>query len=294
MASERIETLQRMLRSCMLCPRACRVDRTAGETGACRIGDRAVVASAGRHFGEEPVLVGRGSTRLTAGGGSGTIFFAGCNLDCAFCQNADISHSTAGQAVTPAQLAALAVELTGRGCENVNFVTPTHVAHAVAEAIVLARRSGLDVPTVYNCGGYESAETLRRLDGLIDIYMPDFKWADAEAGRRFSGVPDYPEVARAALAEMYRQVGPLEIVEGVATRGVLVRHLVMPGDLAKSRAVVELVAETAPGCAINVMAQYRPCYRAAEFPELRARPDLEKVAELRRHADALRLRRVDH
>ncbi len=276
-----------VIRECTLCPRECRVDRAAGKTGACRIADLARVASYGPHFGEEPVLVGRG--------GSGTIFFSGCNLDCVFCQNADISHTTAGRAMPPDQIAALALALAERGCENINFVTPTHVAHAVAEAIVLARNDALAVPTVYNCGGYESVATLRRLEGLVDIYMPDFKYADAGAGKMYSGVPDYPEVAAAALAEMFRQGGPLEVDErGVATRGVLVRHLVMPGDIAKSRDVIDIVARAAPGCAINVLAQYRPCYRADEFPELMTRPDPAEVDALRRHAASLGLTRADH
>jgi len=151
------------------------------------------------------------------------------------------------------------------------------------------------VPAVYNCGGYESLETLRRLDGVVDIYMPDFKYADAAAGEKYSGVPGYPEVAAAALAEMYRQAGPLEAgVRGVATRGVLVRHLVMPADIAKSRGVIETVARVAPGCAINVMAQYRPAFRAGEFPELLAPPGSGEVASLQQYAARLGLRRVDH
>jgi len=263
------------------------VDRIAGEVGACRIGVRPKLASAGPHFGEEPVLVGRG--------GSGTLFFAGCNLDCVFCQNWDISHSDRGRTVGPDELADIALGLAERGCENINVVTPTHVAHAVAEAVTLARANGLPVPVVYNCGGYEAVETLRLLEGLVDIYMPDFKYADAEAGRTYSGVPDYPAVATAALAEMHRQVGPLQVdARGVATRGVLVRHLVLPGDLAKSREVVDTVARAAPGCAVNVMAQYRPCFRADEFPELEALPDRAVVASLRTHAGSLGLRRVDH
>ena len=286
-----VTKLKAILRDCTLCPRECRVDRAAGETGACRTAARARIASSGPHFGEEPVLVGPGS----AAGGSGTIFFSGCNLACVFCQNHDISRSTAGREVTPGQLASVALALAERGCQNINFVTPTHVAHAVAEAVVIARANGLAVPIVYNCGGYESVETLRRLEGIIDIYMPDFKYADAAAAEKYSGVPGYPEVAAAALAEMYRQAGALETgARGVATRGVLVRHLVMPADIAKSRGVIETVARTAPGCAINVMAQYHPAFRAAEFPELLAAPDPGEVASLRQHAARLGLRRVDH
>ena len=293
--ADTVARLRAVVRDCTLCPRGCHVDRTAGELGACRTGAQAKVASAGPHFGEEPVLVGRSSARLTTGGGSGTIFFTRCNLDCVFCQNWDISHSDTGREVTPGQIADLALELADGGCENINFVTPTHVAHAVAEAIIIARENGLTVPTVYNCGGYESLETLRLLEGLIDVYMPDFKYADADAAKKYSGVPDYPAVATAALAEMYRQVGALsEDRRGVAARGVLVRHLVMPDDIAKSRDVIDIVARAAPGCAINVMAQYRPAFRADQFPELRACVAPETAASLREHAASLGLVRVDH
>lgn len=218
-------------------------------------------------------------------GGSGTIFFAGCNLDCVFCQNSDISHTDHGRAVTAMELLGLMLGLQRDGCVNVNFVTPTHVSHAVAEAIALARAGGLTVPVVYNCGGYESVETLRLLAGLVEVYMPDFKYADAAAGERLSGVADYPQTAKAALAEMYAQVGPLEVDStGAATRGLLVRHLVLPGDLARSRDVIDIVADVAPGCAINVMGQYRPAFRAEEFPELLTRPSVCEVDCLRRYA----------
>jgi len=281
-----VRRLHQQIAPCTLCPRRCSVDRAAGQVGACRIGAEPVVASAGPHFGEEPVLVGRG--------GSGTIFLSGCNLDCVFCQNFDISHSTDGRRLSPEEIAALALRLARGGCENINFVTPTHVAHALAEAIVLARSAGLAVPIVYNCGGYESVETLALLEGLVEIYMPDFKYADAEAGRKYSGVPDYPAVATVALAEMYRQTGPLQ-TDGrrVATRGVLVRHLVLPGDLAASREVIETVARAAPGCALNVMAQYRPCFRAEEYPELCHRPSSGEIRSLQELADARGVQRPE-
>jgi len=284
---ENISRLRKIIRDCVLCPRNCHVDRTAGQRGACKIAQQAVVASAGAHFGEEPVLVGRG--------GSGTIFLCGCNLSCVFCQNCDISQSVTGQNVTPSQLAELALQMRDQGCSNINFVSPTHVAHAVAEAIVLARRQALRVPIVYNSGGYDAVETLKLLDGLIEIYMPDFKWADDAAGRKYSAAADYPEKATAALVEMYRQVGPLTVDDrGLATRGVLVRHLVMPNDLAGSRQVIDIVARVAPKAAINVMGQYHPAYRAAEFPELLARLDPAEIAQLRGTAAEKGLRRVDH
>jgi putative pyruvate formate lyase activating enzyme len=281
-----IGRLQEIIRRCALCPRRCGVDRSAGPVGTCGIGAEAVVASAGPDFGEEPVLVGKG--------GSGTIFFSGCSLDCVFCQNDDISHGVSGRKASPAQIAAMALRLAGTGCVNINFVTPTHVAHAVAQAIALIREGGCTVPVVYNCGGYEPVDVLRLLDGLVEIFMPDFKWADADAGKKYSGVSDYPVVATASLAEMYRQVGTLKTnSNGVATVGMLVRHLVMPGDLAHSRDVIDTVARIAPGCAINVMGQYHPAYRAGEFPELMAPVPLRTIEELREYAASRGLVRVD-
>jgi putative pyruvate formate lyase activating enzyme len=253
------------------------VDRTAGEIGSCKLAGEAVVASWGPHFGEEPVLVGRG--------GSGTIFLSGCNLHCVFCQNSDISQSLSGKEVTLAQIAAFALDLAANGCENVNFVSPSHVAHAVAEAICIARGEGLTVPIVYNTGGYDSLETLRLLDGLIEIYMPDFKWADEPHGKKYSDVPDYPKVAAAVLEEMYRQVGPVETdSRGIATRGVLVRHLVMPNDLAGSTRVIDTVARIAPGTMINVMGQYRPAHLAGGYAELMSLPSREEIHSLRTYA----------
>jgi len=273
------ETLEQMLSPCRLCPRVCGADRLGEKAGFCSVGRLARVASAGAHFGEEPILVGPG--------GSGTIFFQGCNLDCVFCQNHEISHRPGGVEVSADQLAGLMTDLQKRSCSNVNLVTPTHVAAQIVEALVRARRKGLALPVVYNCGGYESVEVLRLLAGHVDVYMPDFKYASADAGLKYSGVPDYPTVARAALAEMYRQVGLIALDERrLAVRGVLVRHLVLPADLADSAAVIDAVAETAPGSAMNVMGQYRPAYRAGEFPELLAVPRAERVAELRRLAAA--------
>lgn len=274
---QRIATLNGILKACRLCPRACLVDRTAGQLGACQIGYTPLVASTAAHFGEEAPLVGTG--------GSGAIFFAGCNLACAFCQNHDISQTTVGRPCPPEQLADLACDLADQGCENINFVSPTHVAHAVAEAIVIARQRGLSLPVVYNSGGYDSVEVLRLLEGLIDIYMPDFKYDTDQAGRTYSGVREYPKVASAALTEMYRQVGPLQInARGVATAGLLVRHLVMPANIVDTNAVIDMVARAAPGSAMNIMAQYRPAYRAGQFPELLQYPSPETIQNFRDHA----------
>jgi len=251
----RAEQLYASLARCELCPRRCGVNRLAGEFGFCGVGAEALFASAGPHFGEEPVLVGRG--------GSGTIFFAGCNLGCIFCQNHDISHGRNGRPVPPAAIARAMRRLEDMGCHNVNFVTPTHVTPQVMQAIAIARDDGLAVPIVYNCGGYESVDTLRALEGFVDIYMPDAKYADPEAARELSDAPDYPDVAFAALREMHRQVGDLAIQAGIATRGLLVRHLVLPNGLAGSRTILDFLAnELSPNTFVNVMAQYRPCYRA--------------------------------
>jgi len=268
---------------CRICPRLCGVDRRAGEKGRCGVGAVPVVSSAGPHYGEEPPLVGRG--------GSGTIFLAGCNLGCVFCQNYTISHGREGAPTGPRQIARIMCLLAGRGCENINFVTPTHVTPWLMEAVRLARLDGLSVPVVYNCGGYERVETLRLLEGTVDIYMPDAKYWDPEQARRYSNAPDYPDVMRAALKEMHRQVGDLEVVGGVARRGLLIRHLVMPGNVAGSMEVLDFIArEVSPRSYVNVMDQYRPMYRAGEFEEIARRPTWDEYEQARRHAERLGLR----
>jgi len=286
MSEEVLQLALSMLSPCRLCPRCCGADRLRGQTGFCRTGRLARVASAGPHYGEEHVLVGRG--------GSGTIFFQCCNLDCVFCQNYDISHAPGGVEVSGAELGELMCDLERRGCSNINLVTPTHVAPQALEAVLAARENGLALPVVYNCGGYESVEMLELLEGYVDVYMPDFKYASPEAGLKYSGVPDYPRAARSALAEMYRQVGPLELDgRGLARRGVMVRHLVMPMDLADSEKVIDIVAEFAPRAGINVMGQYRPSFRAGEFPELLLLPKRSEIDRLRAHAASRGLMRLD-
>jgi len=262
---------------CTLCPRQCKVYRDRGETGFCGIGELPVVSSVGPHFGEESVLVGAG--------GSGTIFFAGCNLGCVFCQNYDISRERHGRPMTVEQLAQAMLALQDSGCVNVNFVTPTHAVAAIAAAIELARKDGLTVPTVYNTGGYDSIETLRLLEGLIDIYMPDMKYADAKVAEELSAAPDYPAINFAAVKEMHRQTGDLETERGIATQGLLVRHLVLPNNLAGSIEIVDFLAkEVSPSTTINVMAQYHPCYEAAAHPKINRRPTLEEIQCARRYA----------
>jgi len=233
---------------------------------------------------------------LVGRGGSGTIFLAGCNLRCVFCQNYRISHRLVGETMDTADLARLMLALEARGCENINFVTPTHVAEALAEAIVEARRRGLHVPIVWNSSGYESVEVLRLLEGLVEIYMPDFKFGCSESAERYCRAPDYPERAREALREMQRQVGDLVIEGGVARRGLLVRHLVMPGGLEESREILSFLASLSPRTFVNVMGQYRPegvpatAEGRAEYPEIARRPTGEEIAEARAEAQRLGLR----
>ena len=279
---KRADAMLASLACCEICPRRCRVNRLAGETGFCGTGGEALYASAGPHFGEEPPLVGSG--------GSGTIFFAGCNLGCLFCQNYDISHGRAGHPVSPAQIADAMLQLERAGCHNINFVTPTHVTPQVMLAIVLARERGLRVPIVYNCGGYESLATVQALDGLVDIYMPDAKYADGAVAAELSDAPDYPDVMRAALREMHRQVGDLALEGGIATRGLLVRHLVLPNGLAGSEQILDFLAELSPDTYVNVMAQYRPCYRANECPRVGRPPTPREFGEAHRYAQSLGLR----
>ena len=283
--SERVNALYALGSPCCLCPRECGALRLEGAVGECGVGLLPLVASAGPHFGEERELVGRG--------GSGTIFFAGCNLACIFCQNYDISHLRAGREATPSDVAGAMLALQRSGCENVNFVTPTHVTPAVAAAIDEARERGLAVPVVYNSGGYDGVEALRLLEGYVDIYMPDAKYGPAAPSLELSGVPDYFDRMREALREMHRQVGDLTTDgRGVATRGLLVRHLVLPGGLADSEPVLKFLAEElSPDTYVNVMAQYRPCYRADEVPALMRPPTYEEIEKVKDMARGLGLHR---
>jgi len=275
--SETVQQLWQRMNPCTLCPRTCKVNRSDEQTGFCGIADLPVVSSVGPHFGEESVLVGHG--------GSGTIFFAGCNLGCVFCQNFDISHHRNGSEVTIEKLAEYMVELQDYGCVNINFVTPTHVIGAIVAAIELARKSGLTLPTVYNSGGYDSVDTLKLLKGYIDVYMPDMKYSDSEVAKELSAAPDYPEVNFAAVKEMHRQVGDLQVENGLATRGVLVRHLVLPNGQAGSAKIVDFLAEQiSPKTVINVMDQYRPCYKAHLHPQINRRPTPQEIDSVRRYA----------
>jgi putative pyruvate formate lyase activating enzyme len=285
--SRRARELSSRLSSCDQCPRECGVDRTAGEVGECQTGANAEVSSFGPHHGEEAPLVGSR--------GSGTIFFTHCNLCCQFCQNYDISQAGHGDEVLPKAIASMMMELQAMGCHNVNFVSPTHVVAQIVEALDIAVEAGLRLPLVYNTGGYDSVETLRVLDGIVDIYMPDAKYSDDDAGFKYSGVKDYWKVNRAALKEMHRQVGDLVIDErGVARRGLLVRHLVLPEGKAGSREVLRFLAtEISKSTYVNIMDQYRPCYNAGTFPELSRGPTVGEMEQVFRWAAEEGLNRLD-
>jgi len=282
----RAEAAERLLEACRVCPRECLALRLQGETGVCGVAEKAMVASYGPHFGEEAPLVGVG--------GSGTIFLAHCNLCCVFCQNFEISQQGEDRIVSTRELAQMMLDLQRMGCHNINFVTPTHQVPQILRALPAAIEGGLQVPLVYNCGGYESLETLRLLDGVFDIYMPDFKYGDAEVAKRYSKVENYPEMAKAAFREMHRQVGDLVVDRlGIARRGLLVRHLVLPNNLAGTAEVVRFLAELSKDTYVNIMTQYRPCYRAHEYPPLARRPTQAEFQEVFRLARDAGLHRLD-
>lgn len=270
----RAEELQAHYSNCSLCPRDCRVDRIKGETGKCQAPARVRVSSAFPHFGEEPPLVG--------GGGSGTVFLAHCGLRCVYCQNSTISIDGHGQLVSDRELADAMLGLQRQGCHNINFVTPTHYLPSIVNALRMAVPRGLRVPLVYNTGGYEKADILRLLDGVFDIYLPDFKYWDPEKAARLSAEAyNYPHHAREAFREIHRQVGVLVTdARGVAVRGLMVRHLVLPNRAAGSKDVFRFIAkELSPDHYVNVMRQYRPEHRAAEFPEISRRLNTKEYAE---------------
>jgi putative pyruvate formate lyase activating enzyme len=284
---ETAERLERILEDCTLCPRQCHMNRTAGEQGYCRTGSLPFVSSWGPHAGEERPLVGTG--------GSGTIFFSNCNLGCLFCQNYTISHLGEGAEISHERLADVMLSLQKTGCHNINLVTPTHQVPAIVRSVKIAAGKGLSLPLVYNCGGYESLATLALLDGIIDIYMPDFKYADQAAAERYSDAVDYPDRAREAIREMHRQVGDLVMdVHGIATRGLLVRHLVLPEGLAGTDKVVEFIAaEISRDTYFNIMDQYHPCYRADEHPPLDRRISVREYEDAVACARRAGIRRID-
>jgi len=284
---ERIDQAYAILEHCRLCPRRCGVNRLAGETGVCRTAERAVVFSAQPHFGEELPLVGDY--------GSGTIFFSNCNLRCVFCQNWPIAHEGRGDPLTIERLAEFMLRLQAFGCHNVNLVTPTHVMPQILAATRLAAQNGLRIPLVYNTGGYDALEAVRLLDGVVDIYLPDLKFMDGEQAERYALAADYPETAQRAIEEMHRQVGVLQTDgHGIALRGVMVRHLVMPNRVAGTREFVRWVAERlSPDTYVNIMAQYRVEHRAFEHPDIARAITAEEYLEAMAWAEEAGLTNLD-
>ncbi len=276
-----------LLQNCHVCPHCCGVNRIADETGQCRTGRLAIVSSYGPHFGEESPLVGTH--------GSGTIFFTNCNLRCIFCQNYTISQLGEGAIVTKEGLARIMLSLQKRGCHNINLVSPTHVVPQILEALEIAVNLGLRIPLVYNSGGYDSIETLKLLEGIIDIYMPDMKYFDDKAAERLSNAKNYPPINQAAVKEMHRQVGNLHIDEkGIATRGLLIRHLVLPNGLAGTKGIARFIAtEVSPDSYVNIMSQYHPCYEAFQVPELSRRISREEFLQALEYAQKAGLNRLD-
>jgi putative pyruvate formate lyase activating enzyme len=285
--SDKVRGAEEILKHCTLCPRKCEVDRTSGQMGFCRTGDKPFVSSWGSHFGEERPLVGKF--------GSGTIFFGNCNLGCLFCQNYSLSHLREGFDVSFEKLADVMLSLQSEGCHNINLVTPTHQMPMILRSLQIASEKGLNIPIVYNCGGYESTESIELLEGIVDIYMPDFKYSDPEMALRYSKAEDYPEAAKAALKEMHRQVGDLIIDNrGIALRGLLVRHLVLPEGIAGTSGVVKFIAEEiSKDTYINIMDQYHPCFKAFDNPPLNRRITDTEFSEAIKSAREAGLKRID-
>jgi putative pyruvate formate lyase activating enzyme len=263
---ERIARLYKILESCELCPRRCKVNRLEGQKGYCRSGRELIISSYGPHLGEEPEITGRN--------GSGTIFLTNCNLLCIYCQNYDISHLGYGEEVSIGEAAEIMLGLQSRGCHNINLVTPTHFTSQLVKTISVAAGRGLKLPIFWNCSGYENVETIRLLDGIVDIYKPDMKYSESEPAKKYSNAPNYFERCKEAVREMHRQVGDLMVdSSGIAYRGLLIRHLVLPNNLAGSEKVLEFISEEiSRECYVNIMAQYRPCGRAYKYEELNRRP----------------------
>ncbi len=286
--SERVKKLNSIYENCHLCPRDCRVNRTKGETGKCKATSKVKVSSAFPHFGEESPLVGKG--------GSGTIFFSNCSLRCVFCQNYKISIEGEGVEISDERLAATMIKLQKMGCHNINLVTPTHYVPNIINALQKAIGKGLHIPLVYNTSGYETLDTLQLLDGIVDIYLPDCKYVDPENASKYTGETyNYPYYAKLALKEMHRQVGVLKVGQrGIAVRGLMIRHLILPNNIAGTDKFLKFVAENFPKTTyLNLMAQYKPEYKAFEYPELSRRIKRSEYAEVLRLARKYGLTRLD-
>lgn len=283
--SDRYSKLSSLMKDCKLCPRMCLAKRFEGNYGVCRSTNQLLVSSLSAHYGEEAPLVGWN--------GSGTIFFTNCNLWCLFCQNYDISHLRHGEIVTVKQLAEAMLSLQQLGCHNINLVTPTHFITQIIDAIGIAVEKGLSIPLIYNSGGYESVETLKLLDGIIDIYMPDIKYSDNECSRKYSGASDYWDVVRDAVIEMHQQVGDLKLnTFGIAEKGLLIRHLILPNNIGGSKKVLDFIAkEVCIDSYVNIMDQYRPAFKANQYPELSRLITSEEYDAVIQYAETVGLHR---
>ncbi|MDP2911461.1 MAG: radical SAM protein [Candidatus Omnitrophota bacterium] len=282
--NSKIKKAYKLMEKCELCPRRCGVNRLKGQIGFCKAGLLPMVSSFHGHFGEEPPISGKN--------GSGTIFFTHCSLRCVFCQNHPISQSGQGREISIEELAGMMLDLEGQGCHNINFVTPTHYMPQAIEAFLAAKEKGLKIPLVYNCGGYEAMEALEILDGVIDIYMPDMKYSNDAQAERYSNAPDYFEVNKKAVKEMYRQVGDLKIEKGIAKKGLLIRHLVLPDNLAGSQEIFKFIAsELSRETYVNIMAQYYPCHLVGDGRDrpLRKFPEIDRRITTREYMEAIRL-----
>ncbi len=279
---KRVEESKKLLENCKVCPRNCSVDRTKNELGFCKTGRNVYVASYFPHKGEEFPIRGYS--------GSGTIFFSYCNLGCVYCQNYDISQLGEGYLLTPEDIVDIMVELQERGCHNINWVTPSHIVPQLIEATYLAAKKGLKIPIVYNTSSYDSLESLRLLDGIVDIYLADLKYLKEEYGRKYSKVKNYPKVAKNAIKEMYRQVGDLKVDKnGIAYRGLLVRHLVLPNNISTTEEVLNFLKSVSPNIHVNIMPQYFPTYRAYEYPELSRSIYIDEYEKALKYAEKLGL-----
>ncbi|MBT9175439.1 MAG: hypothetical protein DDT22_01117 [candidate division WS2 bacterium] len=299
---ERINKLFNILQDCVLCPRKCHINRIKGEKGYCQAGRELMVSSYGPHFGEEEPLVGSPSLvvsylgRVKPAGGSGTIFLTHCSLRCNYCQNYTISHLGEGKTVSPEKFARIMLELQNTGCHNINLVTPTHYTPQLVKSLKIAGKMGLNLPIVYNCGGYEEVNTIKLLDGLIDIYMPDIKYSSQDSAQKYSDAPDYFERCKEAVKEMHRQVGDLKTNDkGIAFQGLLIRHLVLPDNLAGSFEALKFIAnEISINSYVNIMDQYRPMFRASQYREINripSRQEIGSVMELAKNLGLTRFRR---
>jgi putative pyruvate formate lyase activating enzyme len=275
---DKVKKAYKLMEKCSICPRKCGVNRLKGQVGFCKAGLLPMVSSFHAHFGEEPPISGRN--------GSGTIFFTHCSLRCVFCQNHPISQLGQGKEVTVEELAGMMLKLEAEGCHNINFVTPTHYMPQILEGVFIAREKGLKLPLVYNSGGYESMEALEILDTIIDMYMPDMKYSDNSAAKKYSNAQDYFEINKIAVKEMHRQAGDLKIERGIAKKGILIRHLVLPENLAGSHKIFEFIAnELSLDTYVNIMAQYYPCHLADKFLEINRRITAKEYMEAIRLAE---------